>query len=90
MPETESTPGPWRVSWSTEGQSWFILNEDGRMIANAFESEINARRMAAAPEMEKAMEGVLGICGHCLFDERWKPVSAALAKAKEETPNARE
>ena len=37
--------GPWRVSWSREGQSWSILREDGHMIATAFESETNARRM---------------------------------------------
>ena len=48
--------GSWRVSWSRESQSWLILNEDERMIATAFESETNARRIAAVPVMEKALE----------------------------------
>ena len=43
--------GPWRVSWSRESQSWLILNEDERMIATAFESETNARRIAATPDL---------------------------------------
>ena len=29
------------------------------MIANAFESEANARRIAATPDMEKALESLL-------------------------------
>ena len=84
MPEPEYTPGPWRASWSREGQSWSILNEDGHMIANAFESEANARRIAAAPDMEEALEALIdhcerefaGGCDICAIGH------AAIAKAK--------
>ena len=83
-PKPEPTKGSWRASQSRAGQPWSVLDEYGRIIAKTFESETNARRMAAVPDREKALEGVLGICGHCLFDDRWKPVQAALAKAKGE------
>ena len=89
MPESEDTPGPWRASWSTEGQSWSILNEDGHMIANAFESETNARRMAAAPDMEKALEECVTVPGARGEYEHPCPQCArqmrdAIAKAKGE------
>ena len=40
---------------------------DGTRVANASLS-------GAALDMLEALEGILGICGHCLFDDRWKPV----------------
>ena len=80
--------GPWRVSWSRESQSWLILNEDGRMIATAFESETNARRIAAVPVMEKALEGVMRMCFENLSGEESDAIIevalAAIAKAKGE------
>ena len=55
----EPTKGPWRASQSREGQSWSVLNEHRRIIAKTFESEANARRMAAAPETFEALVGMV-------------------------------
>ena len=86
MPEPEYTPGPWRVSWSREGQSWSILNEDRHMIANAFESEANARRMAAALEMLAALDKVYAYMAGELRPPEWGEIMQqthdAIAKAK--------
>ena len=80
--------GPWRVTWSRESQSWVILNEDGRMIATAFESETNARRIAAVLVMEKALEGVMRMCFENLSGEESGEIIevalAALSKTKGE------
>ena len=80
--------GPWRASWSREGQSWSILREDGHMIATAFESETNARRIAAVPVMEKALEEVMRMCFEDLSGEESGAIIdlalAAIAKAKGE------
>ncbi len=97
MPEPKYILRPWRASWSREGQSWAILNDDGHMIANAFESEANARRMAAALDMEKALERAIWFAETMLphleirtgvtingQKELLKPMRAALAKAKGE------
>ena len=82
----ERTPGPWHIK---AGYDWVIESQDGASVAGVYTPrgvrevrQANARFIAAAPDMEKALEGVLGICGHCHFDDRWKPVQAALAKAK--------
>ena len=86
----EPTKGPWRASWSREGQSWSILREDGHMIANAFESEANARRIAAVPVMEKALEEVMRMCFEDLSGEESGAIidlalaAIAIAKAKGE------
>ena len=94
----ERTPGPWEVRRRDSLVPSHMIMAPGKDTPIAIirmtgpdtddydESEeiANARFIAAAPDMEKALEGVLGICGHCLFDDRWKPVQAALAKAKGE------
>ena len=97
MPEPEYTPGTRRVSWSREGQSWSILNEDRHMIANAFESEANARRMAAAPDLLAALERAVWFAETMLphlemrtgvtingQKELLEPMRAAIAKANRE------
>ena len=62
------------------------MPENGRMIATAFESETNARRIAAVPVMEKALEGVMRMCFENLSGEESGTIIevalAALAKAK--------
>ena len=84
MPEPEDTPGPWRASWSTEGQSWLILNENGHMIANAFESETNARRIAAAPDLLEALAMAKDWLSsrRAIPDEIHDQIDAAIAKAR--------
>ena len=81
----EPTKGPWRASWSTEGQSWSILSEDGHMIANAFESETNAHRMATAPEMlEKLIELYIYLVDQVGESEGTDDLAALIAKARGE------
>ena len=88
MPEPEDTPGPWRASWSREGQSWLILNKDGHMIANAFESETNARLMAATWDMYKALQSIVkandNFPGGAISPVLLEPICVAIAKAKGE------
>ena len=87
----EPTEGPWRASQSREGQSWSVLTEHGRIIAKTFESEANARRMAAAPEMVELLEWAhVQLCPHPQWCESNHPVlkprhdkiRATIAKAK--------
>ena len=58
------------------------------MIATAFESEANARRIAAVPVMEKALEEVMRMCFEDLSGEESGAIIevalAALAKARGE------
>tara|TARA_R100000700_G_scaffold34691_1_gene42891 strand:+ start:117 stop:419 length:303 start_codon:yes stop_codon:yes gene_type:complete len=42
----------------------------------------NARLIAAAPKMLEALENA--ICGHCIKDDVWEKISAAISKAKGE------
>ena len=61
MPEPESAPGPWRVvkayhGWAVRGaDDWLVRDADDWLVA-VTTSKIDADRIAAAPDMEKALE----------------------------------
>ena len=90
---------PWRVSWSQEGQTWHVLGESGHAVANAYESEVNARWMAAAPDLLEAVcAAAVMPWGYCVCPPQMgdmegksdeahcgecRDVRAAIAKAKE-------
>ena len=84
----DRTSEPWEVHWSIEGQSWSVLkDEDGHMIANIFESEANARFIAAAPDLLEMLEGIVRMIKVQDVLEPWELglARAALAKARGET-----
>ena len=95
----EHTPGPW---WIQEIQSASIITNGEILIAMTSEhfryaegeQEANANLIAAAPDMEKALEAVDNYTTRMLemhpgaeVDESWwaveKQIRAALAKARE-------
>ena len=97
LPKGLNMDTPWSVSWSPEGQSWYVLGESGHVIADAYESEVNARRMAAAPDMEKVLKALIYAEDHPGFLGSHRPLftpaqrrtlitegRAALVKAKGE------
>ena len=93
----EHTPGPWKA---LRGEWWHIGAANGRHIGMAFAgydgpdtADANARLIAAAPDMEKALEAVDNYTTRTLemhpgaeVDESWraveKQIRAALAKAR--------
>ena len=94
---SKHTAGPWRIqeSFVNNGQRWSILfRDDSKWLASVLhndndESMANARLMAAAPDLLKALLGVqtLAHCGQLeqYIGEPWlRAVSAAIAKAKGE------
>ena len=84
------TPGPWVASSSVRGEAlWHVTLPNGRDILVG--SEVDARFIAAGPEMEKALEGaekILDSAGVRNWVIGWKAVledvRAALAKARGE------
>ena len=77
----ERTPGPWRVEREPGG--YVVRGHDGWMIAPVT-AEANARFIAAAPDMEKALEYVISKGTIDMDDAMIDVVTAALAKAKGE------
>ena len=92
MTEAESTPGPWHIM---EGTDWVIVSPEVSVAAvytprgDREVRQANARLIAAAPDIEKALEILLdshsGMSNrNCNCDE-CAPAKAALAKARGET-----
>ena len=84
----ERTPGPWHIK---AGYDWVIESQDGVSIAGIYTPrgvrevrQANARFMAAAHDMEKALEYVLSKSTIDMDDAMIDVVTAALAKAKGE------
>ena len=95
----EPTEGPWHIK---AGYDWVIESQDGTSVAGVYTPrgvrevrQANARRIAAAPEMEKALEGLefggcfcpAGFGGRvgAQHIDRCTQARAALAKARGET-----
>lgn len=95
------TPGPWRLIEHPHSHDWvgFIESDSIRNIAAvcnnyAGDDVVNARLIAAAPDLLAALElafdyGVgVGIFGHAAMQQKGKQISeqirAAIAKAKGE------
>ena len=81
----EHTPGPWRVD------SRLQVKSKERPVANIItgyipEAEANARFIAAAPDMEAALDGLLRMCFEDLSGEESGAIIevalAAIAKAR--------
>ena len=85
----DRTPGPWEVA---PNRRWAVRSiQDQKTIASAavagrsMEEELaNARFIAAAPDMEKALEAVLSKSTIDMDDAMIDMVTAALAKARGE------
>ena len=85
----ERTPGPWHIK---AGYDWVIESHDGASVAGVYTPrgvrevrQANARFIATAPDMEKALEAWLEWDGE--IREGLSPpmlARAALAKAKGE------
>ena len=96
---TKHTPGPWVVKSARSGfyvESQFdvivdSLDECGRY--GAIDNEANARLIAAAPELLKALKALIENVGSCIcYDQSegeclakaWKMAAVAIAKAEGE------
>ena len=88
----ERTPGPWHIK---AGYDWVIESQDGVSVAGIYTPrgvrevrQANARFIAAAPDMEKALDGLLRMCFEDLSGEESGAIVevalAAIAKAKGE------
>ena len=82
MTEAEHTPGPWQVS---PNDAATVTDSKSEFVAYVA-VKVDARFIAAAPDMEKALEILLdshsGMSNrNCSCDE-CAPAKAALAKAK--------
>ena len=89
----EPTEGPWSAPPSGAYGQWPVLGPNCETIAFAtaqpgdqWKAAANARRMAAAPDMEKALESMLSEhCGNHECDDVVHDLArTALAKAKGE------
>ena len=92
---TEHTPGTWVAKPHQFGGCWWVDTLDGsiqvsmKTLHKDEKDEANARFIAAAPDMEKALDAWLEWDGE--IREAPSPpmlARAALAKAKGQTPNA--
>ena len=88
MTKAEHTPGPWEVIPNDDACSWDVWGPDlsiGAPICDVL-SEANARFIAAAPDMEAALDGLLRMCFEDLSGEESGAIIevalAALAKAR--------
>ena len=83
MTEAEHTPGPWGVTAGVATRSWGVCAPSGQVGVTIF-LLADARFIAAAPDMEKALEYVLSKSTIDMDDAMIDVVTAALAKAKGE------
>ena len=79
--------------WHVDG--WMVVDANGGIVANEIDSRESLNRIAAAPDMEKALgatvsyhDRMLGQYPLAVIDEGWKAVMedvrAAIAKARGE------
>ena len=84
---TEQTQEQWHID------GWLVADANGDIVANEIDSQRSLNLIAAAPDMEKALETtesyhdrVLGQYPDAILDEDWRvvmeDVRAALAKAR--------
>ena len=97
----EHTPGPLRVTFTnipgTDSRQWYVIDSNGDEVAaspvgpHAFNAA-NARLIAAAPELLKALEGLLPIANaaweRAIMADPDAPMAAKLAKIEEGSPEA--
>ena len=83
------TPGPWKVEYS-EGDEWEVLAGANLPIAYisgwaGYSTEVNARLIAAAPDLLAALAGIIEIGKRDLtnpkYDAYFEEARAALKKA---------
>ena len=83
------TPGPWKVEYS-EGYEWEVLAGANLPIAYisgwaGYSTEVNARLIAAAPDLLAALAGIIEIGKRDLtnpkYDAYFEEARAALKKA---------
>lgn len=55
---SKHTPGPWNIIWEKQDKDWVIEKTDGSMepICWVRESQANAKLIAAAPDLLRALE----------------------------------
>ena len=80
----------WLAEWSPHTEWWSVVDEEtGALVATAYESEENAHKIAAVPDLLEAAEKALaceGIYYECIHDPSCERVlEAAIAKAKGES-----
>ena len=87
---TEQTQEQWHID------GWLVADANGDIVANEIDSRSSLYRIAAVPDMEKALEAIASYNDRVLeqypdagVDEDWKAVMedvrAALAKARGES-----
>ena len=83
---TEQTQEQWHVD------GWLVADANGDIVANEIDSRSSLYRIAAVPDMEKALEAIVSYHERILglyLDEDWRvvmeDVRAALAKARGES-----
>ena len=87
---TEHTPGTWVAKPHQFGGCWWVDTLDGSIQVSMKDDvdEANARFIAAAPDMEKALDRLLRMCFEDLSGEESGAIVevalAALAKARGE------
>ena len=100
--ETKHTPGPWRLLRPTVGvdANWHVADSGDTFVAHVFgfahstdeQARVNARLIAAAPELLEALHGLLQDTQHKEHDcgdTEWCPViraKRAIALATGEEP----
>ena len=82
MTKAEHTPGPWEVIPNDDARSWDVWGPDLSIEAPICDvlSEANARFIAAAPDMEKALKMAVAVLH--LYKYQRDIALAALAKAR--------
>ena len=83
---TEQTQEQWHID------GWLVADANGDIVANEIDSRSSLYRIAAVPDMEKALEAIVSYQERILglyLDEDWRvvmeDVRAALAKARGES-----
>ena len=82
---TEQTQEQWHID------GWLVADANGDIVANEIDSRSSLYRIAAVPDMEKALEAIVSYQERILglyLDEDWRvvmeDVRAALSKARGE------
>jgi hypothetical protein len=84
---TQHTPGPWELRHSPRHGYFFIdypQQEGSATLTKLDCEEADARLIAAAPELLKALQGIMvGVAG-CQKNPEYEVARAAMAKAMED------
>ncbi len=92
MSEPKHTPGPWvvdrEVNEGDDGLFFVVMADDGAVTVAAPPTEADARLIAAAPDMLRALRSLfLPGSGAAMHAECWELVRAAVTKATTRAPS---